>query len=63
MSASPENAANGAAAAAAPASGGDPSGFLNEILHGPVTVKLNSGVIYKGASGPKSVILGAKFRS
>ncbi|KAF1824346.1 like-Sm ribonucleo protein, partial [Dissoconium aciculare CBS 342.82] len=28
--------------------GRDPSGFLNEILHRPVTVKLNSGVVYKG---------------
>lgn len=25
-----------------------PSGFLSEILGAPVTVKLNSGVIYKG---------------
>ncbi|KAB8337027.1 hypothetical protein FH972_021331 [Carpinus fangiana] len=26
----------------------DPSGFLSEIIGAPVTVKLNSGVIYKG---------------
>ena len=26
----------------------DPSGFLSEILGAPVTVKLNSGVVYKG---------------
>lgn len=26
----------------------DPSGFLNEIIGAPVTVKLNSGVVYKG---------------
>jgi len=28
--------------------GKDPSGFLSEILGAPVTVKLNSGVVYKG---------------
>ena len=27
----------------------DPSGFLSEIIGAPVTVKLNSGIIYKGA--------------
>ncbi|KAF2657322.1 U6 snRNA-associated Sm-like protein LSm6 [Lophiostoma macrostomum CBS 122681] len=26
----------------------DPSGFLSEIIGAPVTVKLNSGTIYKG---------------
>ncbi|KAF2720300.1 U6 snRNA-associated Sm-like protein LSm6 [Polychaeton citri CBS 116435] len=26
----------------------DPSGFLGEIIGAPVTVKLNSGVVYKG---------------
>ncbi len=26
----------------------DPSGFLSEIIGAPVTVKLNSGIIYKG---------------
>lgn len=32
-----------------PASEGkDPSAFLGEIIGAPVTVKLNSGVIYKG---------------
>jgi hypothetical protein len=28
--------------------GKDPSGFLSEIIGHPVTVKLNSGVVYKG---------------
>ncbi|KAI9814117.1 MAG: U4/U6-U5 snRNP complex subunit lsm6 [Thelocarpon impressellum] len=28
--------------------GRDPSGFLAEIIGAPVTVKLNSGVVYKG---------------
>ncbi|KAI9729606.1 MAG: U4/U6-U5 snRNP complex subunit lsm6 [Cirrosporium novae-zelandiae] len=28
--------------------GKDPSGFLSEILGASVTVKLNSGVVYKG---------------
>ncbi|MCJ1406738.1 U4/U6-U5 snRNP complex subunit lsm6 [Ptychographa xylographoides] len=27
--------------------GRDPSGFLSEIIGAPVTVKLNSGVVYK----------------
>ena len=27
----------------------DPSGFLSDIIGAPVTVKLNSGIIYKGA--------------
>jgi U6 snRNA-associated Sm-like protein LSm6 len=26
----------------------DPSGFLSAIIGAPVTVKLNSGVVYKG---------------
>jgi U6 snRNA-associated Sm-like protein LSm6 len=30
------------------AEGKDPSGFLGEILNSSVTVKLNSGVVYKG---------------
>lgn len=30
------------------AEGKDPSGFLSEIIGNPVTVKLNSGVVYKG---------------
>lgn len=29
--------------------GKDPSSFLGEIIGAPVTVKLNSGVVYKGA--------------
>jgi len=28
--------------------GHDPSGFLSEIIGAPVTVKLNSGIVYKG---------------
>jgi len=28
--------------------GKDPSAFLSEIAGAPVTVKLNSGVVYKG---------------
>ena len=28
--------------------GRDPSGFLSEIIGSQVTVKLNSGVVYKG---------------
>jgi U6 snRNA-associated Sm-like protein LSm6 len=38
----PAQAANGAGDAK------DPSGFLSEIIGAPVTVKLNSGVVYKG---------------
>lgn len=30
--------------------GKDPSGFLSDIIGNPVTVKLNSGVVYKGQS-------------
>jgi hypothetical protein len=43
-------APNGAATTAAPAANDarDPSGFLSEIIGAPVTVKLNSGVVYKG---------------
>ena len=29
--------------------GKDPSAFLSEIIGAPVTVKLNSGIVYKGA--------------
>jgi len=32
------------------ASAHDPSGFLSEISGAPVTVKLNSGVVFKGRS-------------
>ncbi|KAL5611540.1 hypothetical protein BROUX41_000873 [Berkeleyomyces rouxiae] len=35
-------------AAAARADGKDPSGFLSDIIGNMVTVKLNSGVVYKG---------------
>jgi U6 snRNA-associated Sm-like protein LSm6 len=45
-----DSSATNGTAAAGTATGRDPSGFLNEILHRPVTVKLNSGVIYKGSS-------------
>lgn len=31
-----------------PNEGRDPSGFLSQIIGNPVTVKLNSGVVYKG---------------
>ena len=31
--------------------GSDPSSFLQEIIGAPVTVKLNSGVVYKGDIG------------
>ncbi|EGP86057.1 uncharacterized protein MYCGRDRAFT_74163 [Zymoseptoria tritici IPO323] len=41
MSAEPENAPNSGEEAR------DPSGFLSEIIGAPVTVKLNSGVVYK----------------
>jgi len=41
-----QQAANGAADAR------DPSGFLSEIIGAPVTVKLNSGVVYKGKEDP-----------
>lgn len=34
--------------AAATSEGKDPSAFLLEIAGAPVTVKLNSGVVYKG---------------
>lgn len=36
--------------AATQSEGKDPSGFLSEIIGNPVTVKLNSGVVYKGRS-------------
>lgn len=47
MSAAPNTTANGAVAEAR-----DPSGFLSEIIGAPVTVKLNSGVVYKGKDDP-----------
>jgi U6 snRNA-associated Sm-like protein LSm6 len=34
--------------AATQGEGKDPSGFLSEIIGNPVTVKLNSGVVYRG---------------
>jgi hypothetical protein len=39
----------------------DPSGFLSEILGASVTVKLNSGVIYKGTL-PFSLKVEQSFR-
>ena len=36
--------------------GRDPSGFLSEIIGAPVTVKLNSGVVYKGLTIPARII-------
>lgn len=35
--------------------GKDPSSFLGEIIGSPVTVKLNSGVVYKGLRSPFSL--------
>lgn len=35
--------------------GKDPSSFLSEIIGNPVTVKLNSGVVYKGERGPPAL--------
>lgn len=36
------------AAASAPSDSKDPSAFLGEIIGVPVTVKLNSGIVYTG---------------
>jgi small nuclear ribonucleoprotein (snRNP)-like protein len=46
----------------APSEGKDPSAFLSEIIGAPVTVKLNSGVVYKGAE-PIRLFLTLLFRS
>lgn len=35
-----------------PSTTSDPSAFLSEIIGVPVTVKLNSGVVYKGRNTP-----------
>ncbi|KAF2168863.1 hypothetical protein M409DRAFT_20876 [Zasmidium cellare ATCC 36951] len=43
----PPSGPNGQAGAA-PGDARDPSGFLSEIIGAPVTVKLNSGVVYRG---------------
>jgi len=49
MSASPvNNSSNGAVAPTSVNEARDPSGFLSEIIGAPVTVKLNSGVVYRG---------------
>jgi U6 snRNA-associated Sm-like protein LSm6 len=64
MSASPVN--NGAAAAAAPTSvneARDPSGFLSEIIGAPVTVKLNSGVVYRGVLASPDPLLYEALRT
>lgn len=37
--------------------GKDPSSFLSNIIGNPVTVKLNSGVVYKGERGNLSPLL------
>jgi U6 snRNA-associated Sm-like protein LSm6 len=50
MSAPAPNGATTTAAAPAANDARDPSGFLSEIIGAPVTVKLNSGVVYKGES-------------
>lgn len=42
--------------------GKDPSGFLSEIIGSAVTVKLNSGVVYKGASATLSAVSSADFQ-
>jgi hypothetical protein len=34
----------------------DPSGFLSEIIGAPVTVKLNSGIVYKGMQGRRDLM-------
>jgi hypothetical protein len=44
--------------AATQGDGKDPSGFLSEIIGNPVTVKLNSGVVYKGKSLGSFILLG-----
>lgn len=49
MSASPTNNGSAAAAPTSVNEARDPSGFLSEIIGAPVTVKLNSGVVYRGA--------------
>lgn len=35
--------------------GKDPSSFLSDIIGNPVTVKLNSGVVYKGESSSTEI--------
>nr|POE63356.1 u6 snrna-associated sm-like protein lsm6 [Quercus suber] len=44
----PAETPNGPAVTANAGDARDPSGFLSEIIGAPVTVKLNSGVVYKG---------------
>lgn len=45
------------------AEGKDPSGFLSEIINSAVTVKLNSGVVYKGMLFSVSLLMRAAFSS
>ena len=42
--------------------GRDPSSFLSEIHGAPVTVKLNSGVVYKGMITPAHTKLFVNIR-
>ena len=58
-------APNGATTTAAPAANDarDPSGFLSEIIGAPVTVKLNSGVVYKGMYTSTRLVLENSFVS
>jgi small nuclear ribonucleoprotein (snRNP)-like protein len=37
--------------------GRDPSGFLSEIIGAPVTVKLNSGIVYKGKANQRLLLI------
>jgi len=41
--------------------GKDPSGFLSEIINSAVTVKLNSGVVYKGTGCPLSSVVSMRL--
>ena len=41
-----------AATTSTPSDSKDPSAFLSEIIGVPVTVKLNSGIVYKGTGSP-----------
>lgn len=41
----------------------DPSGFLSEIIGAPVTVKLNSGVVYKGTESCQNTVCRTKAMS
>lgn len=45
------------------AEGRDPSGFLSEIINSNVTVKLNSGVVYKGMFSPFNLPILSRYHS